>query len=283
MLLPLPAIEEQRKIARVLSLVQDAIAQQEQLITLTTELKKALMQKLFTEGTRAEPQKMTEIGRIPESWDVVPLRDLIVDKLQNGAFIKNPETGQGFLFANVVDMYRDVYLDLTKLERVNVPKNEVERYFLKKGDILVVRSSLKREGIGQNCITDNLDEPIFYDCHLIRVQPNTNKVLSEFLSYFWRSSSGKQELIKRSKTTTMTTINQQSLNLSLIPIPDIDEQKYITKLLLDINFKVNNHKAKKEKLQDLFRTLLHQLMTAQIRVDDLNLSALNLEPQGGKE
>ena len=73
----LPPIDEQRKIAVVLSLVQDAITQQEQLITLTTELKKALMQKLFTEGTRDEPQKMTEIGLIPENWDVVPLGDLL--------------------------------------------------------------------------------------------------------------------------------------------------------------------------------------------------------------
>ena len=70
--LPLPPLEEQKKIAAVLSLVQKAISQQEKAIALTTELKKALMQKLFTEGTRNEAQKMTEIGVIPESWEVLP-------------------------------------------------------------------------------------------------------------------------------------------------------------------------------------------------------------------
>ena len=60
---------EQRKIAAVLGLVQRAIEQQERLIALTTELKKALLHKLFTEGLRGEPQKQTEIGPVPESWE----------------------------------------------------------------------------------------------------------------------------------------------------------------------------------------------------------------------
>ena len=64
---------EQRKIAAVLGLVQRAIEQQERLIALTTELKKALLHKLFTEGLRGESQKQTEIGPVPESWEVLQL------------------------------------------------------------------------------------------------------------------------------------------------------------------------------------------------------------------
>ena len=74
---PLPPLPEQKKIAFVLSTVQQAISEQERIITTTTELKKALMQKLFTEGLRGEPQKQTEIGPVPESWDVVELGELL--------------------------------------------------------------------------------------------------------------------------------------------------------------------------------------------------------------
>ena len=61
----------------MLGLVQRAIEQQERLIALTTELKKALLHKLFTEGLRGEPQKQTEIGPVPESWEVVRLLDSV--------------------------------------------------------------------------------------------------------------------------------------------------------------------------------------------------------------
>ena len=72
--IPIPPLAEQRKIAAVLGLVQRAIEQQERLIALTTELKKALLHKLFTEGLRGEPQKQTEIGPVPESWEVASWR-----------------------------------------------------------------------------------------------------------------------------------------------------------------------------------------------------------------
>ncbi len=74
---PVPPLAEQRKIAAVLGLVQRAIEQQERLIALTTELKKALLHKLFTEGLRGEPQKQTEIGPVPESWEIVALGDSV--------------------------------------------------------------------------------------------------------------------------------------------------------------------------------------------------------------
>src|SRR4030095_7371826 len=74
--IPLPALPEQQKIADVLGLVQRAVEQQERLIALTTELKKALLHKLFTEGLRGEPQKQTEIGPVPESWEIMPCEEL---------------------------------------------------------------------------------------------------------------------------------------------------------------------------------------------------------------
>ena len=77
-------LDEQRQIARVLSAVRRAIERQEQLIALTAELKKALMHKLFTEGTRGEPLKQTDIGPVPESWDV-GLRSRSIARSVNGS------------------------------------------------------------------------------------------------------------------------------------------------------------------------------------------------------
>ncbi|MCX6972702.1 MAG: restriction endonuclease subunit S [Verrucomicrobia bacterium] len=90
-----PPLPEQKKIAHILSTVQRAIEAQERIIQTTTELKKALMHKLFTEGLRHEPQKQTEIGPVPESWEVVPLSN--VCRFQSGGTPskQNPEFWQG--------------------------------------------------------------------------------------------------------------------------------------------------------------------------------------------
>src|SRR3989338_2559139 len=79
--IPVPPLSEQRKIAGVLGVVQRAIEQQERLLQLTAELKKTLLHQLFTQGMRGEPQKQTEIGLLPESWEVVRLGDAFETQL----------------------------------------------------------------------------------------------------------------------------------------------------------------------------------------------------------
>jgi len=74
--IPLPPLQEQKQIANILTIVQRAVEAQERIIQITTELKQALMQKLFSEGLRGEPQKETDIGLVSESWGVVELGGL---------------------------------------------------------------------------------------------------------------------------------------------------------------------------------------------------------------
>jgi len=90
---PVPPLSEQRHIAVILGLVQRAIEQQERLITLTTELKKTLLHKLFTEGLRGEPLKQTEIGPMPESWELVKLGSIV--NFQTGKLNSNAATPDG--------------------------------------------------------------------------------------------------------------------------------------------------------------------------------------------
>ena len=91
---PLPPIAEQRKIAEVLGMVQRALEQQRWLIALTTELKRALLHKLFSQGLRGEIQEQTELGPLPQSWEVVSLGSLA--KVGNGSTPKrdNKATGE---------------------------------------------------------------------------------------------------------------------------------------------------------------------------------------------
>lgn len=73
LLIPVPPLPEQRAIAAVLSKIQAAMQVQDKIVATLKELKAATMAKLFREGLRGEPLKQTEIGEIPESWEIVKL------------------------------------------------------------------------------------------------------------------------------------------------------------------------------------------------------------------
>src|SRR3989304_5774630 len=70
---PIPPLPEQRAIAHVLSKIQAAAEAQAAIAGRARELKRALMARLFTEGLRGEPLKETEIGPMPEGWEVIEL------------------------------------------------------------------------------------------------------------------------------------------------------------------------------------------------------------------
>jgi type I restriction enzyme S subunit len=278
--IPLPPIEEQRKIASVLSLVQDAIAQQEQLITLTTELKKALMQKLFTEGTRNEPQKMTEIGLIPESWDLVPLDNLLI-LTQYGLSVKGGDSGKYPILRMTNQV--DGKIVSKNLQYVDIKQDDFKKFKLEYGDILFNRTN-SFELVGRTAIFD-IDSDFIFASYLIRLRINQDKLNSFFLNYYfnWQKTQIRLKGIA-TRAVSQSNISASRLKGFIIPLPKtLEEQDEIVKMLDYCDYKIAVQRQKYNILNDLFRTLLHQLMTAQIRVNDLNLSALNLEIQGGNE
>ena len=175
-----------------------------------------------------------DLASLPQGWEILSLEEIASQKPQNGAFVKNPIWGQGTLYVNVKDLYRGVILDCKFVERLECDSSYLKLYGLQENDLLFVRSSLKREGIGQCALISKLEEPAIFDCHLIRVIPDISKTFPLYLSYFFGSEIGRKNLIAISNTTTMTTINQQSLMDSLVVLPRLEEQRAIATTLSTI-------------------------------------------------
>ena len=74
--IPQPPLAEQQSISYVLGRVRNAIKIQERSLVTAQALKRAVMHTVFTSGLRGEPQKETEIGPVPESWEVAPLGEI---------------------------------------------------------------------------------------------------------------------------------------------------------------------------------------------------------------
>ncbi len=246
----LPPLAEQRKIAAVLGLVQRAIEQQERLIALTTELKKALLHKLFTEGLRGEPQKQSEIGLVPESWEVVTIGDL-------------------FKFSSGKSRPDDT--ELTASESRPFPVfggNGVlgysSRYLFEEPLLLIGRvgeyCGCAHHTAGRVWVSDNA----LYAKEILR-ETNT-RYAAEYFSYAnlnqYRNQAGQP------------LITQGVISKVIMPLPPIGQQREILEPLTLLNQKLSVSNRKHAALTALFRTLLHQLMTALIRVDKLDIEEL---------
>ena len=155
--LNVPPLPEQKKIAHVLSTVQRAIEAQERIIQSTTELKKALMHKLFTEGTRGEPQKQTEIGPVPESWEVGPLGNSL-SVAQYGLSVKgSPEGNYPILRMTNQVNGRIVANDL---QFVKIGETDFKKFKVESGDILFNRTN-SFELVGRTAVHDIKGDFVF--------------------------------------------------------------------------------------------------------------------------
>lgn len=271
---PLPEKDEQRKIASVLSLVQRAIEQQERLIALTTELKKSLMHKLFTEGLRGERQKQTEIGPVPESWEIVPLGSLA--RVGNGSTPKrdNKAYWQGgtIPWLNSTKIH-DRFISEADQFVTDLAVKECHLPRVKPNSLLIAIT-------GQGKTLGNSALVLFETCinqHLAYAQFISPKVAPDFVLWFMQTRYEHLRSISRAGGSTKGALTCGYLKAYPVPIPSLDEQREIAAIFATLNRKEKVHEQRHIALNDLFRTLLHQLMTAQIRVHDLDLSFLEGE------
>ena len=267
--LNLPPLPEQKKIAHILSTVQRAIEAQERIIQTTTELKKALMHKLFTEGLRNEPQKQTEIGPVPESWEVIELGELLTIA-QYGMSVKgNPEGNYAILrMTNQVDGQ----IVGRKLQFVEISHGEFEKFRVERGDILFNRTN-SLDLVGRTAIF-NIEGEFVFASYLIRLRTDEKKLNPFFLNCYFNTD----EIQARLKSIATRAVSQSNISATRlkgfpVPKPSLEEQDEIVAHATALDRKLAVHRSKLNQLQDLFRTLLHELMTAKIRVHQLEITA----------
>jgi type I restriction enzyme, S subunit len=258
-IIPKPSLPEQRKIAYVLSTVQKAIEQQDKLIKATTELKKALMQKLFTEGTKGEKQKQTEIGLVPESWEVVELAD-VCEKPQYG-FTDSASSIGNAKFLRITDITEfGVNWD-------NVPYcncSDYKKYELNNGDIVFARIGATT---GKSYLITNPPKSV-YASYLIRVRCK-KEILPVFLIYYFASEQYWKQIDSTKGNNLKGGVNGSILSKLIIPKPSINEQKKIADVFQVLDNKMTFYIKKKQTLTDLFKTLLQELMTGTRRVHEV--------------
>lgn len=277
-----PELSEQRKIAYVLSTVQKSIEQQDKLIKTTTELKKALMQKLFTEGlsefrrkagTKGEKQKQTEIGLVPESWEVVELGD-VCEKTKGGGTpsTKNPDYWFGDIFWTT-----SKWLSKDKIYLVDGEKKISQQGLENSSSNLLPVNNLlvsTRVVIGKASVNKI---PIAFSQDLTGLWLKQKIINPLFLAYQIQSERVNNYLQSLKRGATIQGITRDDLRKTIIVLPSIKEQDQVAKTLELAGRKIELLQKKKSTLTALFKTLLHELMTGQRRVHEIAFRAEGIE------
>jgi type I restriction enzyme S subunit len=229
------------------------------------------MQKLFTEGLRNEPQKQTEIGPVPESWEVVKLSDVCQFQSGGTPSKKNPEFWQGTIpWVSPKDMKRP---------RLSDVEDHISQEALESGSKLAPAGSVfvvVRGMILAKTVPVALAEvPMAINQDMKAIVPGS-KLRSDFLLYAMETF--RENLFKkvgRSGHGTCTLMGHEVAAFK-IPLPDMKTQEEIASSIQNLERKKELHEQKQTQLQDLFRTLLHELMTAKVRVSHLDLPIAQL-------
>jgi type I restriction enzyme S subunit len=262
----LPPLPEQRKIAYVLSTVQKAIEQQDKLIHITTELKKALMQKLFTKGTKGEKLKQTEIGWVPESWEVVTIESLF-DIQQGKQVSKSNRFGTNQKpFLRTANVFWG-YIDFTELDEMHFSDEEESKFTLKRDDLLVCEGG----DVGRTAIWEYDKQEIYYQNHLHRLRRKKDDIIPKYFMYWMSFIVQETSYVKDAgNRTTIPNLSKSRLGSLYFPKPGIQYQEKVVSILQGLDNKINFLQKKKQTLTSLFKTLLHELMTGQRRVHEID-------------
>jgi type I restriction enzyme S subunit len=232
----IPLLSEQKEIAKILSTVDKDIEKTDQIIKKTEKLKKGLMQRLLTRGIGHKKFKKTKFGEIPEEWEVVKIKDLIELKYGKGLPQKNRINGDIPVYGSngIVDYHNE--------------------YFVKGPGIVVGRKGT----IGSIKIVESNFWPID-TTYFIEMKNNVNL---RWLFYKLQSIGLKN----MNRATGVPGLNREDVYSIYIAVPDVIEQKKLAKVLLDVDNKIEINKQIKNKLTQLKKGLMQDLLSGRVRV-----------------
>jgi type I restriction enzyme, S subunit len=265
LLMPLPRIEEQRRIVDVLVAVDSALEFADLVIAKTKRLKKGLMQQLLTRGIGHTKYQDTIIGSIPKTWQIVNFEDLTI-LVQNGLYISKGSNSFNAKMAGMTEIFKSEILNLENAHKVGITKNELEKHCLKEGDLLFARRSLKIEGSGKCVIVPQIDEPAVFESSIIRVTLRKDIAYPPFYVMFFNSPIGRKIMRRITRTVAVSGITSNDLRKLEIPVPEITEQKRIAEIVSVLDEKMTIDKKEKDITVKIKQELMDLLLTGKVRI-----------------
>ena len=266
-LVPLPPLAEQQRIAKALSDVDALIYTTEKLLQKKKNIKQGAMQELLT-GKKRLPgfakstnYKQSELGLIPDDWEVKGFGDY-ASIVRGGS----PRPIQNFLTTNsdginwikIGDVKpEDKYIVSTE-EKI-IPEGKSRSREVHKGDFILSNSmSFGRPYILQidGCIHDGW----------LAIQNYQETFDSDFLYYLLGADEIFKQYIEMAAGSSVQNLNKEKVAKLLVPILNKNEQTAIAAILSDMDAELESLSAKLQKYSQLKTGMMQQLLTGKIRL-----------------
>lgn len=274
----LPSLLEQQRIAKALSDVDALISTTEKLIQKKMNIKQGAMQNLLTGKKRlpgfakSSNYKQTEIGLIPEDWEVKSLAE-IFEFRPNNTFTRdclNDSKGkyQNVHYGDVLIKYPSI-LDCSKEtipfinEGINV---KFSKYGIVEGDIIIADTA-EDETVGKVVEVFNLGEKkIVSGLHTFLCRKITDDFAPKWLGYFMNQAIFHNQLLPFITGTKVSAISRTAIQNVKVLIPSKEEQTAIANVLSSMDKEIETLNTKLEKYHNLKTAMMQQLLTGKIRL-----------------
>jgi type I restriction enzyme S subunit len=252
LLIPLPPLPEQRRIAAILDKADELRAKRRAALKKLDELTQSIFLDMFGDPATN-----------PKGWPMVQLSQCF--ELKNGVNFQSEQKGRGIPVVDVLNMYSDdIHVRTEGLYRVDLSLPE-ER-LLRQGDLLFVRSSVKREGVAWPALFPGLNEPATYCGFLIRARSTRENSLfdNRYLIHFLRQPVVRARLIASSGKVAITNINQERLGMLSLLVPPMELQTAFGEHVRKVERIKAQEQAAHTELDALFTSLQHRAFRGEL-------------------
>lgn len=254
-----PPLPEQRKIAEVLSTVDTAIQKVESAIEKIGRLKRGLMQRLLTRGIGHKKFKESEVGLVPEEWEVLQIGTITKEHKQ-GFYTNENYSEDGINLVRITDL-QNPGISYSTMPKIKIDENIFKQFKVDVGDFLIARSgAIGRYGIVKN------STPCVFASYLIRFRFDNLRVDTSYFGKLFESFYISNELRKITQGATNKNINAHNIKKIQIPLPHLSEQCKIAEILGAVDEKLGLERRRREKLEWVKKGLMADLLTGRKRV-----------------
>lgn len=203
-----------------------------------------------------------------DEWREYKLGDL--GEFKNGINKSKEDFGFGVPFINLMNVFGKNVLLNDSYGLVNATSKEIKENNLLNGDVLFIRSSVKREGVGETVLIGEDLLNTVYSGFLIRFREYNKVIFNDYKKYCFSTKKFRNNLIAKSSTSANTNINQESLKVLKLNLSSIEEQTKIADFLSNVDNIIEEQEGKVKDLEQYKKGMMQKIFKQEVRFRDDN-------------